>query len=113
MPKLFMLHGRAGGLITPKTVSEGISMQTMGYIWLFDREGNKQREVQVLFRRNKNYALLKMRKNSKDKGSHFIDEEGYIQSLRFALNQDDNKEAEKHYQELVNGFLDQGETIYC
>lgn len=91
----------------------GNVMQTLGYIYLFDKEGNKQQEIQVLLRRNKNYALLKKRKNSKDKGTHFNHEENYIQGLRVGLKAEDDEEAEKYYQALVEGFLERGETIYC
>lgn len=90
-------------------------MQTLGYLWLMDRQGNQTQCVQVLYRRGKDYTYVKRRKESKTLGVHFSGEQAYIQSQRFgnpAIGYSD-EQAESDYQECIKQFLYHDGTIGC
>lgn len=92
-----------------------MGMQTLGYIYLFDREGNRLEQVQVLYRITRYNSYLKKRKHSKNIGCHFKSEEVHIQSKRFQGIEDyrSDEACEAYYQELISGFLTNGDTISC
>lgn len=90
-------------------------MQTLGHIYLLDRQGNRLELVQVLCRTSRNYRYLKKRKHSKTMGVHLDGEEAYIQSKRFQGIGDRRSDdaCEAYYQELISDFLTNGSTIGC
>lgn len=96
------------------------AFQCIGYIWLYDREGNKTQCVQVQWQKNcrpDDPSYVKRRKESRFLGVHFKQEEDYIQSLRFAETNPTSglskEQAEKDYQQQVNEFLNQSESMAC
>lgn len=89
-------------------------MQTLGYIQLFNRNGEKTDIMPVLYRistRKDGYSYLKRRKPSKNLGVLFDGESQHIQSIRF--NGDVSEaEAEAEYQHAICR-LNNGESIGC
>lgn len=86
--------------------------QTLGHIYLLDREGNELECVNVLFRLSKHNFSIKLRK-SKDHGTHLKSEQIYIQNRRFGgsyIPQISEEDAEALYQEYITS-LKAGETV--